>query len=431
MKLKSLMQFVLERRKIVWSLQGLMNCFCQWSQADGVKSDVLLYCHDVHRYVVVDGKMYSPLIDVVHENLGINVGVSCAAPFSKLTAAQCYINVKNYNFPVLVGFLKRLFLNGSLIITTIEKDAVISAYTYLFKRFGCRVVVAVQPSIEMCVAANRLGIKIFDIQHGVISGKGYYSFEKRSKFSQAGWPDAILCWDSVSRDRVERESAGFTKAILTGHPVYFTDEGRRLLNFQVTNEGLESGFSFVVLISLTWHDFGQEFEDPAYEILGIPSELVQLIQRLSSIYFRIRLHPVQNRYSRSKIIRELERLFAGKTNVNFRDYNDCYVGGAFCGCTGHITVASATSIEALQLGIKTLLVEGYDPLSYEAVRDYFGDYIDKNVMEQINRLWLPCITEAQLKKIFLSKKSNVMRSLCHDGTQHTFQQVIVNSESNC
>ena len=431
MKLKSFVHFVLERRRIVWSLRGLMNCFCRWSQVCHAKNNILLYCHDVHRYVVLDGKLYSPLIDVVHENLGINSGVSCAAPFSKLTADKCYMDVKNYNFSILVGFLKRLFRNRSLILKSVEQDPVISAYSYVFKRIGCRVVVAVQPSIEMCIAANRLGIKIFDLQHGVISGTGYYSLERRRKFSQAGWPHGILCWDSVSRDRVERESVGYTKAILTGHPAYVTDEGKRLLNSPLTRDARESSFSFVVLISLTWHDFGQKFEDPIYEVFGIPSELVQLIQRMRNIFFRIRLHPVQNRYSRRQLIAELERLFADQTNVNFRDYNDCYVGGAFSGCAGHITVASATSIEALQLGIKTLLVEGYNPLRFEVVRDYFGDYIDSDAMVQLHRYELSSMTEAELQKLFYFTGEDVIETGSHDGHQDTFQDVLINCVSKC
>jgi hypothetical protein len=406
-----------------------MNSFCWWNEPADAKKNILFYCHDVHRYVLLNGKLYSPLIDVVHENLGINNGVSCVAPFSKLIADQCYINVRNYNFPVLVGFLFRFFYNRSLILKSVKRDPVISAYAYVFKRFGCRVVIAIQPSIEMCIAAHQLGIKILDLQHGVITGAGYYSLERRRKFFQAGWPNAILCWDSVSRDRIERESAGYTKAIFTGHPAYVTDEGKRLFNSLLTRDASESSFSFVVLISLTWHDFGLKFEDPIYEIFGIPSELVQLIQRMRNIFFRIRLHPVQNRNSRIKIFSELERIFADQTNVNFRDYNDCYVGGAFSGCAGHITVASATSIEALQLGIKTLLVEGYAPLRFEVVRDYFGDYIDRDAMVQLHRSELSSMTEAELQKLFYFTGENVIETGSHDGHQDTFQDVLINCVS--
>lgn len=426
MKPKSLLNFILKRRGIVWSLRGLMNCFCWWNVPADAKKNILFYCHDVHRYVLLNGKLYSPLIDVIHENLGINNGVSCVAPFSKLIDDQCYINVRNYNFPILVGFLIRLFYNRSLILKSVESDPVISAYAYVFKRFGSRVVIAIQPSIEMCIAAHRLGIKIFDLQHGVITGAGYYSLERRRKFFQEGWPNAILCWDSVSRDRIERESAGYTKAIFTGHPAYVTDEGKRLLNSLRARDSSESSFSFVVLISLTWHDFGLKFEDPIYETFGIPSELIQLIQRMRNIFFRIRLHPVQNRNSRNKLFSELERIFAENLNVNFRDYNDSYVGAAISGCDGHITVASATSIEALQLGIKTIFVEGYPPLHLEVVRDYFGDYIDIGAMVQLHRNELSSMTEAELQKLFNSTGENIFGIRCLDGPQDTFKDVLIN-----
>jgi hypothetical protein len=431
MKIKSIINFILERRKIVWSLWGFINCFWQRSQLNHAQNDVLLYCHDVHRYVELKGKLYSPLIDVVHESIGIKSVVSCVAPFSKLASDQCHLDIKNYNLPVLVGFLKRLIYYRSLVLIYVEQDPVIKAYSYIFKRIECKVIIAVQPSIEMCVAANQLGIKIFDLQHGVISGTGYYSLERRQKYSQVGWPYAILCWDSVSRDRVKKESAGYSKAIITGHPAYVTQEGRRLLNSPVINNRHESSYSFVILISLSWHDFGQDYEDLVYKVLGIPSELVEVIKRMSGIFFRIRLHPVQNRYSRAQTIMELERLFVGQMNVNFMDYNDCYVGGAFSGCDGHITVASATSIEALQLGMKTLLVEGYDPHRTEVVRDYFGDYIDSNVMVQIKRFGLSRITENELKSIFDSVDRNDSNAVYAEENQDTFQEVVVKYISKC
>lgn len=431
MKLKSFVHFIYERRGIVWSIRGLMSCVVQWIQAVPEKKQILFYCHDVHRYVLLDGKLYSPLIDVLHENIGVSAGVSCTAPFSKLTAAQCHLKIRNYNFPVLMGLLKRAFRYRALRLTNVDHDPVVSAYCYVFQNVGCRAVVAVQPSTEMCIAANRLGIEIFDVQHGVISGTGYYSLDRRRKFSQAGWPNAILCWDSVSRDRVERESSGYAKAILTGHPAYVTDEGRRLFNSPPTSDRCESDFSFVVLVSLTWHDYGQDYEDAAYKILGIPSELVHLIQRMSGVFFRIRLHPVQNRYSQYQVTTELERIFAGQTNVNFKDYNNCYVGAAFTGCAGHITVASATSIEAWQLGIKTLLVEGCSPLRLEVVKDYFGDYIERNAMVQIQKSKLSSMTEKQLQKQFFSTEKAAMKTELHEVTPNAFQKVLLNSASKC
>jgi hypothetical protein len=396
MNIKFVVRYILKRRSTVWSFQGLINSIVLWFKHTHIKKDILYYCHDVHRFVIVEGKLYSPLIDVLHQHTGEDRGLSCVAPFSKLLAANCFINVKNYNLPVLIGLLMRLVCYRNICLTTIENDPVINAYSYIFRKIGCRVVVAVQPSIEMCIAAKHQGIKIFDLQHGVIAGAAYYSLNRRSKFLQAGWPDAVLCWDLISRKRVLSESGGCVKAVLVGHPAFATDEGRKLLNFPGVTGSQNGDYSLIILVSLAWHEYGDRFEDKTFEVLGIPIELVQLIQRMKSVFFRIRLHPVQSRYSRLKVMSVLEQIFADCLNVNFLDFNDCYIGAAFAGCGGHITVSSAASIEAWQLRIRTLLVEGYGSICSDVVENYFSDYIRHNVMTRIDRYSVLSLRESEL-----------------------------------
>ena len=157
MNIKFLVRYFLERRGTVWSVRGLINSIVLWFKQTHIKKEILYYCHDVHRFVIVEGKLYSPLIDVLHQHTGEDRGLSCVAPFSKLISANCFIDVKNYNLPVLIGLLMRLSRYRSINLETIESDPVIYAYRYIFKKVECRVVVAVQPSIEMCIAAKQQG----------------------------------------------------------------------------------------------------------------------------------------------------------------------------------------------------------------------------------------------------------------------------------
>ena len=186
----------------------------------------------------------------------------------------------------------------------------------------------------------------------------------------------------------------------------------------------EHKYLLTILVSLTWHNYGDKFNDNVYSLLGIPSELVKLIRRMNEIFFIIRLHPVQNRQNFSRVINELERVFANCSNVNFRDYNDCYVGAALSSCGGHITVASATSIEAWQLGLKTLLVEGYSPLDFQSVNDYFGDYIAENVMTQISRSSLLTISQQELYILFNSNNKNLANNQSLENLNENFRKVI-------
>jgi hypothetical protein len=391
-----IVKYILSRRTIVWSLKGIFNCILYWSLNKYSNARILFYCHDVHRYVRKNSKFYSPLIDVVHEEIGMDSGVSCFAPFSKLTSRECYIESKNYNLPILAALIMRLVYSGQLTLKNVKKDPVINAYIKIFNRIGCRFVLAIQPSIEMCVAAKRLNINIYDLQHGVIGGNGYYSLEKRRAFGQQGWPNAVLCWDMVSANAVDRFTSGLIRGIVVGHPAYATRVGRTLLSDFQSIAPVDISIRFTILVTLTWHDYGNTYEDEAYKVLGIPAELLELMRRATNVSFRIRLHPVQWLYSRARVTSFLKDTFSGYTNVNFIDYNECYIGAALYNCGGHITVGSAATIEAWQLRIRTLLVEGYPPLEADKINKYFADYISAGAATIISRSQINALTEDEL-----------------------------------
>ena len=161
-------------------------------------------------------------------------------------------------------------------------------------------------------------------------------------------------------------------------------------------------YRFIVLVTLTWHNYGDAYEDIVYRDFGIPRELVSLVTRARGIFFRLRLHPVQKRDRLAAVLEGLRRLFDGAPNVDFESFNDCYVGAALAGCHGHITVGSAAAIEGRQLGVKTLFVEGFPPLSPAAIADYFDGYIDGEMMVQVSREALRAFEEADLAKFFAS-----------------------------
>lgn len=425
--IKSIYTYIRRRSAIVWSFDGLINSIVYWFRGAIKKSEILFYCHDVHRYVVKDGRLYSPLIDVVHEHIGLNNGVSCVAPFSSLTSKQCEIEVNNFNFPILIGIVLRIFRYGRMRLVRLESDPLVYAYIYIFRRVHCKVIVAIQPSIEMCLAANKLGLRIYDLQHGVIGDSGYYSLDKRQKFNQRGWPDAVLCWDSISQQRLYRNTKGIMRGVVVGHPVYSTQMGRKLLEYKGTPQSNRNSSRLTILVSLTWHDYGVEFDDEHYSLLGIPAEVIELIKSTESVNFRIRLHPVQNRFSKSRIITELSGIFNGYSNVNYEDYNDCYIGAALIGCVGHISVASAAAIEAWQIGIRTILVEGYPPLTKEVVQGYFRDYIDAHLVKQVTRSEFLRLTAEDLGQFFISNGSIFEDSILSDvNEENVLRNLIVN-----
>ena len=60
-----------------------------------------------------------------------------------------------------------------------------------------KIIIAVQPSVEMCIAAKKYKIKIFRCSAWDTveseDPESYYSLNKRSLYQNSGWPDYILC----------------------------------------------------------------------------------------------------------------------------------------------------------------------------------------------------------------------------------------------
>ena len=51
----------------------------------------LFFCHDVHRHVKKNGKMYAPLLDPIIEEIEQdNECFTLASPFSKLSGKKCF-----------------------------------------------------------------------------------------------------------------------------------------------------------------------------------------------------------------------------------------------------------------------------------------------------------------------------------------------------
>ena len=61
----------------------------------------------------------------------------------------------------------------------VDNDPLIKGYEKIFKKIEPKKILAIQPSIELCIAAKKMNIKTFDVQHGIITDvKLLQSFKK-------------------------------------------------------------------------------------------------------------------------------------------------------------------------------------------------------------------------------------------------------------
>jgi len=369
------------RYNIVWSFPGIFFALTSPFRKLPEDVDYLFLCHDVHRHSKKNGLYYAPLIDPIIEELGEeSLCLTLATPFSRYFGKNSFGDVRIHNFVVLWALVKRILLHRSLSLKSVRNDPMVDAYKLVLSRVRPKLVIGIQPSVEFCLAASQLNITTYDMQHGLISDVNYYSVGKRDKISQLGWPDFILCWDQESVDRVSRITEGNGIPRLVGNPSYHSESGAALHKSQFKNADISEAFRMEILVTLTYLDYGQFNEDECYREVGIPTQVLNLIKQSTDVFWRLRLHPVQVKFHYRRINAYLTKHFSGSKHVNWTEFSEISLGAALHGCSGHITVGSASALDAAQNSIPTLLVGCPGVSDLEKVNLYFGEYVESGVM---------------------------------------------------
>ncbi len=377
---------IMSRYNIVWSFAGIffavLGCFKKVPK----NVDYLFLCHDVHRNAKKNGKLYAPLIDPIIEGLNKNYKcVTLVTPFSRHYGNNCFGDVRMHNFVVLIALLKRALLRTFGTNRGIENDPLVLAYKGLLNEIRPKLVIGIQPSIEFCVAAKQLGIITCDMQHGLISDVNYYAVVKREKINQQGWPDHILCWDEPSVDRVNKITKGNSCPYMIGNPSYHSMYSAELhLADSTDSQQRKREFKMEILVTATYHDYGAFFEDEGYQNIGISNRLINVIKQSPHVFWRIRLHPVLVRFHFDHVSSLLRNEFKNCENVDWIKYSHIPLGKAFSGCLGHITVDSASALDAAQNSIPTLLLGLPGVSGEEKANLYFGEYIELGIMKFVN-----------------------------------------------
>ena len=373
---------------IVWSFRGIFIALFGPFRKLPEDVDYLFVCHDVHRHTEFGGKLYAPLIDPIFQELSeFGRCLTLAAPFSRLRGDTCFGDVRANNFSVLFALLQRILLHGSPKLLRIESDPLVKAYLRMLGHVQPKALIGIQPSVELCCAARKLGITVYDVQHGVISDVNYYSTVKRQQVDQEGWPDAVLCWDEVSAGRVKKITDGHAKSRVIGNPSYHSKFGMQMKNHCHSDKIPNHKYNKNILVTLTYQDFDtrvsylKNFNDRFFVGIGIPKQLVDLINMSPDIFWRIRLHPVQPKFNQQEVHDFLEKTFVGSQNIDWAHFSAVPLSAALFECSGHITVNSAVSLDAAQNGVPTLLVSCPGWSDKAEVYDYFGEYIAAGIMK--------------------------------------------------
>ena len=343
---------------------ALLRSALSFARSNFRRCDYLLICHDNDRGYTYKNLPYSPLIDTVGENIASfgYVTASLALPFSYLTGKKATGNPMSVN-----GFFARLLIVCGLYSfftsSRIKSKALFQRYFWIqiLKRIKPTIVICIQPSDSLCAAGKRLGIPVYDLQHGVIEfndPKGYYDSRHQSFFGSAGCPDVVLCWNDISANIIRRLWPSVTTYIC-GNPWVIRFMNPNPQDLLVSNEisRLKSNFSKslhknLILVTTQWSQ--------SLDSIVIPPNVRDAIATIieNNIQVSVKFHPVELRtYNRQTLNKYAQDALGPELWDDIIDLSEFPLPAILKYVSYHVTGSSAATFEASDFKVKTGLWE--------------------------------------------------------------------------
>ena len=341
---------------------------------------VLLFCHDFTRNFEFNGKKYSSLIDSINDLL-ITKGIETATlarPYSAFKVDDCYGNIIKINGDFARARFKDYFIN--LIFNKNESIFQEKLWNQILSKIKPKIIIGIEPFKELTIVAQKLGIIVFDLQHGVISTSPpphFYKLALREPL-QKGWPNFIICRDIESLVFLNDQRSKYTIPLLIGHPwlsrFFIRDKQDSLVRI-VEEQNIIKYTKPVILFSL------QHLRDESGTPNGysrIPASLISIIKSEFGSKFQwcFRLHPILlSEPNYSLVLSELENIFDNLDNVDWDYCTKVPLPLILKHTNLHFTRDSSTTIEAAEFNIKTGLLD----ISTSEITLYnnFKSYINK------------------------------------------------------
>ncbi len=321
--------------------------------------DIITYCHDVDRYLVVNGKRFSPIIDEIMVNFkSIDMKIiSLASPGSK------FVWERGFSNPIPTNLLFRL--SGSLryfnfLLPSILKSNNASLLSVLFRFSKARILIGIGIPPILSRAARSAGLTVIEIAHGYGACNPEFKLPFEDKKSA---PQFYLIFEEA-HEKVKKRLADLEieEVIVPNPSVHRFKNG-----FRQSAKGkqakaprkTEVEFSKEILVSLQW---GYDNDSPLYYQLGgiikngiLHEEIIKVIDRTPNIFWKLRLHPVQlmdNKYEHHKLW--LEDFVQRRSNCEWESASNSHFLDIVNSCDGHLTMQSSSCYEAAAVGIRSL-----------------------------------------------------------------------------
>ena len=342
-------------------------------------SDYLLIIRDSDRSFLLGNKFYSTLLNTLEDDLlKINLkGITIAPAFSKIRKNDVYSETYFFDLQYFIAKVidKILFIN----YFKFEYWKRILLYTQP------RYIIAIQPDIILCKVCSKLGINIYDYQHGIIADDYYYNI-KYWRNQTKTLPISFLVWDLESENMLKSIFYNYNLNILViGNSWVY-----RCVNYNkfpiLFNEFVDNfnNLNFykkpVILITL---QKGTGIKN-IYQILN--KNILNVIKKTYNLYFWVlRIHPSQNNVTDLNEIENFLNYELPNSN-NFLEYkisSSMPLPLLLQFTNLHITYNSASAIEALKFGINT----GFIDRNQYIIKEWFKFYWESNFLNFLSPTW--------------------------------------------
>lgn len=328
--------------------------------------DVLLVRHDADCGYNYKGQAYSHILDSFGELCNYR-GLKTQAigtPYSRLVKDKAFNNPCTYNRVALkikvLYYLKKTLQLKKLSNEWIERQNE-KVWIEIITITKPKIIISIQPSIELCRIGKLFHIPVFDYQHGIIAAENpWYGEEFRCNEPKENLPVGYLCWDESSAEVIKTWVDEDIDVKVVGNPWFsrfLFPESHDDLVQSVLERKIFSPGKPVILVSLSWGMDGFYTEDSFNKVMI--NELENIILRTANQYnWMIRLHPVQLRGHEGKTVDQyLTKTFGHlRESINWDLASELPLPIVLAQTTLHITDFSTVVTEASWFGIPSALL---------------------------------------------------------------------------
>lgn len=342
-------------------------------------TDVILMSHDFDLGFTYNKMKYATILDSLNYFLrseSIST-LSIALPFSNYVKKSTFSNSFSVNGLIIRALIFEKLKVFLRISPKIHNNQIIKAWKKIISKTNVKIIIAIQPPIELCFASQMMNVIICDYQHGVLSNEGYYGLNYRRVYNNGGWPTYILCWDINSRNWIKNNIHEKVKAIVLGNPLIIRFSEKNIEDYFILDISqqlrLESSKIPTILVSLNW---GFDLMVDEVNEIGMNLELFNYIKKnIFNCNWFVRIHPVLMK--NNSYIRKVKKTFENFKNVEWKHSSSYPLPIVLANTDLHITSHSAVTLDAVNYGVITALLHKNKKLLLE----YFSDQIHSGIAQ--------------------------------------------------